>query len=1003
MKAASDRAVESQGRLEDDWEPGRLAHLMPRRVGEILLVASEYDAFILEEDGLLNELIFSEYSDLGLTNAPRVTRASTGEAALEMLRSRRYDLVITMMRLGGLKIADFGRAAREIAPGVPIVLLIASELDLPELDAQASELFVDDVFVWHGDAKLFLAIIKAVEDLWNVEHDTREGSVGVIILIEDSRRYRSSLLPKMYAELVQQTRSVMADSINRMHKLLRMRARPKILLANTFEQGIQLYQRYREHIFGVIVDVRFPRNGVSDPLAGIDFVRYVKADNPDIPALVQSSEPRNRTLAESVGGHFIHKRSSTLLIDLRTFMLDNFGFGDFQFKLPDGTYLGHRASDLRSMIAQLAVVPAESLDYHAKRNHFSNWLRARTEFALARKLRPRKRDEFNDAEALRRYLITAFSEALRQNRRGVVEAFKPETFDANSRFARIGGGSLGGKARGLAFIDALLGRHNLEREFEGVRIFVPRSVIIGADVFEEFLARHQLRSLALLTSDDARIAEAFLQADLPESLLKDLRAYLEQVRTPIAVRSSSLLEDSQHYPFAGIYETRMLPNNHPDDAVRLKHLCDAVRLVYASTFSAAARQYLESTPHRVEEQQMALTLQPVVGLRRENYFYPSFAGVARSYNFYPFGEMRPEDGVASVGLGLGRLIVEGGEALRFCPAHPHILPQLEGDRFIQQSQRGFYAIDLSRPDIGPAFGDTRIEVRLGLDVAERHGTLAPVGSVWSEENQALYDGIHRPGVRVITFAHVLKSDLFPLAPLLQRVLALGQSGLNGPIEMEFAVNLDIRPMEFAVLQIRPFVAGTESETVEIDAAARPDLALVTDHALGNGVLDNLRDVVYIRPEKFDTANTVAIARQIAEVNAALRSEDRPYLLIGPGRWGSSNHWLGIPVTWAQISFARVIVETTLAGFTVDPSQGSHFFQNLTSFGIPYLTVDARSDGSFIDWAWLDAQPAVRETEWIRHVRLSSPIEVRVDGRRSRAIVLKRARRPMTLADADRGA
>ena len=985
-RGAGERAV-----VSPDWRLGRFPNLMPRRIQEILLVSSAYDSFILEEDGLLTELIFSEYTDLGLTHAPRVTHVTEAEEALDTLRGGSFDLVITMLRMTLAELREFGQAVRQLNAELPVVLLVASELELARLPTQTGELNLDSVYVWQGDAKVFLAIIKVLEDRWNAVHDARLGGVGVIILVEDSRRFRSSLLPIMYSELVKQARAVMAEGLNRMHRLIRMRARPKILVAESFEAGVELLEQHRDHVFGVIADVRFPRRGKLDPRAGIDFIGRVKADLPDIPTLLQSSDRRNRSLAESIGADFLHKRSTTLLHDVRQFMLNNFGFGDFVFRMPDGQEIA-RASDLRSMARILRKVAPESLDYHARRNHFSNWLRARTEFVLARRLRPRTVSEFRDLESLRRFLTAAFTQALRQSRRGVIEDFERETFDSASRFARIGGGSLGGKARGLAFFDALLARHPLDREFPVARVYVPRSLVIETDVLDAFLENNRLRSLALYEAENEWIKQAFLKAELPDRVIGDLRTYLEMMRQPLAVRSSSLLEDSHYHPFAGVYETFMIPNNHEDPRVRLEHLCDAIKLVFASTFFDEARRYLRATPYRIEEQSMAVLVQEIVGSRHERYFYPNFAGVVRSYNFYPFGTAKPEDGVACVALGLGKQVVEGGAALRFSPAHPQASPQLStGKQFLNQSQREFYAVDLGRPESGP-HDQSETVARLELEDAERQGTLAAVGSVWSDENNAFYDGIQRAGVRVVTFAHVLKSDLFPLAAILRRLLKIGREGMSGPVEIEFAVNLESEPKEFAVLQVRPYTAGGYYDPVELDELPAEALLCESSQAMGHGVIGGIRDVVYIKPQTFDAANTLDIAREVAAMNEALRAQDRHCLLIGPGRWGSSNRWLGVPVNWGQISTARVVVETTLENFAVDSSQGSHFFHNLVSFGVAYLTVNPRTGRGAIDWSWLESRRAVAESDFVRHVRLAEPLEARVDGRSSRAVVLKRARR-----------
>ena len=981
-----------------DWRLGRFPNLMPHRIQEVLIVSSPYDSFILEEDGLLTEMVYAEYQDLGLTHAPTITRVSTGEEALAAIREDHYDLVITLLRLGDTDVAKFSEAVHEIDPKLPVVLLVASDWELTRILHFRKPPHVDSTYVWHGDTTIFLAIIKVLEDRMNADHDARVGDVGVIILVEDSVRFRSSLLPIIYSQLVKQTRAVMADGLNHMDKLLRMRARPKVLVAETYDEGMALFERYRKQLFGVIADVAFPRAGQRDLQAGITFIRHIKLELPDVPALLQSSDASNGQLAEQIGARFLHKLSETLLQDVRSFMLDNFGFGEFVFRMPDMREVA-RAGDLRSMSRVLREVPIESIEYHARRNHFSNWMRARTEFALARRIRPRRVSEFRDLEELRRYLVRMIGDAIRQNRRGVVEDFSRERFDSGCSFARIGGGSLGGKARGLAFVDALLAGANFEHEFPGVHVHVPRSVVIGTDVFDEFLESNQLRASALYGGDQARLVRSFLTARLPASIVVNLRAFLDIVRSPVAVRSSSLLEDSQFHPFAGVYDTHMLANNDPDDSVRLAQLCNAIRLVYASLFFTAARRYLDATPHRLDEEKMAVILQPIVGTRHGDVHYPEFSGVARSYNYYPFEPMRPEDGVATVALGLGKTVVDGGQSLRFCPAHPQVLPQMgTGEEFINQSQRTFFAIDVSRVHgstdvtLERDLDHDRCLVQLGLDEAIKHGTLDLLGSVWSPDNQAFHDGIHRPGVPVISFAHILKNEAFPLAALLRRLLEIGRVGMNSPVELEFAANLSVEPKEFAVLQIRPCGHCGDFEAVDVSGFSQDEMVCYSPHALGNGVIPGLADVVYVKPEQFDPAHTPTIAEEIAELNEQLLAANHPYLLIGPGRWGSSHSYLGIPVTWAQICAARVIAETTLDDFIVEPSQGSHFFQNLTSFGIAYLTINPHSHQGFIDWHWLDAQPATHETAFVRHVRLDHSLEARLNGQTSHAAVLKRPHR-----------
>lgn len=966
---------------------GRSSELMSRRVESILLVATPYDSFVLEEDGLLSEMIYSEYADLGLSNAPALTRVPSGDEALAALRVRGFDLIITMPRIGDQDLAGFTHAVREAAPGAPLVLLASSEAELLQLRSERKGVNADWTYVWQGDPKLFVAMVKLIEDAWNVENDTLVGGVGVLILVEDSVRHRSSLLPLMYGELVKQTRSVMRDGLNRAQRLLRLRARPKILVAENFEQGVALLDRFRDVLFGVIADVAFPRGGANDPRAGIDFIRLALETSPDLPVLLHSSDESNRRVAEQIGVPFLHKRSRTLLDDLRRFMVENFGFGDFVFRLPDRSEVG-RACDIRQMCDVLRGIPPESLEYHARRNHFSNWLRARTEFELAQRMRPRRVSEFESLDELRSFLVQAFEETLRDNRRGVVEEFSSQRYDAAAGFWRVGGGAIGGKARGLVFVDAMLARSAQRFAELDVRVHVPPAVVLCTDVFDEFLSGSGLRGPALNATDDAWIRQAFLAAELPPDVLEALRAFLSVHHSPLAVRSSSLLEDSLHHPFAGVYDTFMIANDHPDAAVRLRQLSAAVRLVYASTFLSTARQYLEASSQRLEEQRMAVVLQAVVGARRDMFHYPSFAGVARSYDFYPVGATRPEHGVANVVLGLGQLVVDGGPSVRFCPLRPQILPQFSNPReFLQRSQKRFLAIELSRsgptPDVAPP-----PLASLDLDAAERHGTLAAVGSVWSAENAAFYDGIYRPGERVVTFAHVLKSDLFPLARVLEHVQQIGQESMGGPVEFEFAVELSRRPREFAILQMRPYGRGASWPSVDLSEIREDAVLCACEHAMGNGVIEGLADVVYVRPDRFDAARTQEIARDIAGINAELRAQDRGCVLIGPGRWGSTNRWLGIPVNWSQINTARIIVEAGLEQFVVDPSQGAHFFHNLTAAGSAYLTVSAHAERGFVDWAWLDSQPAAHETELVRHVRLGSPLDARIDGRTSRALILK---------------
>ncbi len=966
-------------------------HLMPFRVQEILLVASMYDAFTLEEGGRLTELLLSEYRELNLSFPPHVTRASTGEEALLLMETRRFDMVITMSRLGDMDATEMATRIKALTPDLPIYNLSFNPRELQHLQALDTVCCIDRYFLWNGDVRLLLGIIKYCEDRENVAHDTRYGDVRCILLIEESVRFYSSYLPLIYTEVLNQTQSLMMEGINLSHRLLRLRARPKILLAVTFEEAWDYYREYKDSLLGVISDGRFPWKGRAQDDAGVEFIRRVKFVDPHTPAVLQSSNKDLARVAEEIGAGFIHKKSRKLLKELRAFMLDNFGFGDFVFRLPDGTEEG-RASDLKALSHLLGTVSGESIRHHASHDHFSNWLRARTEFGLAASLRPVKVTEFSDNEALRKYLIEIISRFRAESHRGVVADFSRRHFDTSNAFVRIGGGSLGGKGRGLAFMNSILYRYGVTNRFAGTLIQVPPTAVIGTDVFDLFMRQGDLRERVMSDAEDSEINQFFLEAKLPPEIYGDLEAFLEQVRYPLAVRSSSLLEDSQFQPFAGVYSTYMLANSHDDLRVRLDQLCDAIKLVFASAYSRAAKSYIEATSNRIEEEKMAVIVQQMVGQRYENYDYPHFSGVANSSNFYPAHGMEPEDGVAVVALGLGRTVVEGGKALRFSPKNPTVLPQFGTiDDWLKISQRKFYAVDVSDPESYPSERDDFNLALLDLEDAERHGTLEPLGSVYSSANNMIYDGIHREGARLVSFAHILKSDLFPLADILQLLLELGRRTMSAEVEIEFAVVLgdgQLRPHQFGFLQIRPQAAGYAAPDIPADLMTSEEAVVVTDVALGNGRQDEIRDILYVPRQVFDRGKTREIAAEIDTFNRRLVDEARPYLLVGPGRWGSSDRWLGIPVRWEQISGARVIVETDLADFKVTPSQGTHFFQNLTSFQVGYLTVNSTQGKGRLDWDWLDEQSAQGEGKYLRHIVLEDPLAILIDGRTSRGVVLR---------------
>ncbi len=971
----------------------QFSSLMQRRVHNILLVSSLYDSFTFQEDGNLGEMLFSEYQELNLSSAPAFSRVSTAEEAIAVVKREPPDLVITMPRVGEMDVFEFGRQLKGIAPDLPVVLLAYDTRELALLEARDDHFGVDRIFVWLGDARLFLTIIKWLEDHLNAAPDTELSGLKVILLVEDSVHFYSVFLPMLYTEIVEQTQTLMGEGVNRMQRLLRMRARPKVLLAATYEEAEELYRKHRDHILGVMTDARFPHGGKCDAGAGADLIRAIHSDRDDIPMLLHSNEPENAEVAREIGATFVNKSSPTLLHEIRGFLRTYLGFGDFVFRMPGGEIVA-TAGNLKQLVAALKEVPDESIMYHAGRNDFSMWLMARTEFDLAKAIRPIGVSEFATAVDLRAYLLRVVKEYRARARAGLVQEFYSDSFDEEGAFTRIGAGSLGGKGRGLAFMHSLIGEYEVEHSVRGVRISVPPTTVVATDIFERFMEDNDLSFLALSDADDADIRHAFLGAKLPQETRDELRAFLERVTYPLAVRSSSLLEDSSYQPFAGIYQTYMLPNSDPDIDVRLGELCRAIRLVYASTYCADSKSYIESTPNRLEDERMAVVVQQVTGLRHGDYLYPDIAGVARSYDYYPVKGLKPEDGVASAVLGMGRMVVDGGKCIRFSPVQPRRLFQFSSTQaYLENAQREFFALDMAKP--APVHeplieADSNLAL-LDLESAMAHGTLAPVGSTYSSENDRVYEGVYRDGVKLVTMAGVLSGDAFPLPKVLAFLLDIGQAGFSTHVEIEFAVNLSREegvPHEFTFLQIRPLVFDVSTEEIELNEIHPEDTICISGSTLGHGQIKGIRDIVFVRPDTFERASTVAMADEIGKLNRQLRDEGRPYLLIGPGRWGSADHWLGIPVTWSHISGARCIVETQMEGITVEPSQGTHFFQNITSFGIGYFTLGGPGVSSHFDPDWLMAQTPVSESEHVRHLRIPDELEIVVNSRSSFGVIMK---------------
>ena len=970
--------------------------LMRFRVGEILLVSSLYDSYILEEDGQLGDRILADYVDLHLRYTPRVTRVSSAHKALTMLGNRRFDLVITMMRLPDMEVVEFSQAVKS-RYGTPVVMLAYDSPELRGILKTFDPSAVRHVVVWSGDSRILLATIKLIEDRWNVDHDTERGMVRVILLVEDSVRRLSSCLPMIYTELMTQTRNVMAEGLNYVDKLLRMRARPKILLARDYEEAQRLYTKYSKRMLTVISDVRFPRDGKMNAEAGLELLQWIREQDPRLPVVMHSAEPVDRERVMARDSYFLDKNSPTWLQDLHEFFVTQLGFGDFIFRDAHSGHEIDRAKSMHQLERKIRTIPDDSLVYHLGNHHLSTWMMARGEHNVASSMRSRILSEFPDLDHAREYVCDQLRALRVEKRRGVVSDFPSEEFDPSTPFVRIGGGSLGGKGRGIAFLAALMHRLRLNERYPGVRIGVPQTVAIGTDAFTKFLEDNELEKAAVHSDDDTAIAAAFLAADLDRDLMRSLQEFLKVVRHPLAVRSSSLLEDSLYQPFAGMYSTLMLPNNHPRLGVRLQQLCAAIKLVYASTFYQGPKAYIRSSPFRVEEERMGVIVQQLAANRHGDVCYPNFAGVAQSYNFYPVGKLQAQEGLVQVALGLGKMVVEGGNVLRFSPARPKVLPQFSTIRdMLRNSQKEFYALDLANPDVRfKASGEGPL-VKLGLDRAEADGTLAPVGSVFSHTDGVVRDGIYHKGPRLVTFAHVLKSNQFPLAAVLQDLLSIGRRATGNEVEIEFAVNLnppgaDLH--EFAVLQCRPMARSGGNTVVDLEQP-EPGRALCwTKQALGNGIIDDLYDVVYVPLATWDPSHTVEIAREVGQINERLEAEGRRYILIGMGRWGTADHWLGIPVGWHEIAGARVMVEVGTADYQVEPSQGSHFFHNITAFRIGYLTVQEGRGGAHIDWDILDRAPAIGQTTHVRHVRFDHPLPVALDGRKGCGAIFRPGETP----------
>jgi CheY-like chemotaxis protein len=964
---------------------------MPYQVKKFLLVASLYDYFMLEEDGRLQELLLKTYQQWNLGYIPQFLRINGGENALQVIKNEKFDLIIVVMRLGDMDPFTFGRLVKEIDPLLPVIGLAFNTPELKRLLEIDDGTAVERIFVWQGDGRILLGILQYIEDRKNAVIDIQFGGFQSILLIEDDIDFYSSYLPIVFSVLRELTEQLLKDDLTFAQKLKRQNGRPRIQLATSYEEATAIFEHSKNNLLGIITDSSFPENKILNPTAGLMFVKKVLSVLPNLPILLQSSEPAAEVMAQKAGIGFLSKNSPTLLHDLKKFLSSSFGFGDLVIK-DDRVAVESRVININQLFSIVAGLPDIDLRKIVNRGDLDRWLRARTEFELANTIQVFISQTSGPVLELGGQLKKIIADFRTASHRGSIVAYSRYFHEDYSQFSIIGSGSIGGKARGLAFLDKILANNFDQGQFPKTEIAIPRTVVIGTDMFDDFIKENNLLTFAVENHSDNHIVNRFINASLPAKMVGDLRDFIKHVRVPLAVRSSSLLEDSLYLPFAGIYATKMLPNDQYGDDIRFLNLVNAIKFVYASTFFRQAKSYINSTPHRIEDEKMAIVIQPVVGTLYRDCFYPDFSGVARSYNYYPVGQAKPEDGVVNVALGLGKTVVDGGVSLRFTPAFAGILPQFTSIKdMFSFSQRDFYAVSMKHTASVAFLEEDQYLVKQGLERAEKDGVLQYLASTYSRENDAVYDGISFSGPRIINFAHILKNEIFPLAKILQCLLKLSSEAMDCPVEIEFAATLDaanVFPAVFSILQVRPLVVNDELVKVELAATQNEFALCYSDQVLGNGVSQIIQDIIFVKPTIFAAAKSPEIAIEVDNLNSKLRAENIPYLLIGPGRWGSTDPWLGIPVKWSQISGVKVIVEVSLPNLNVDPSQGSHFFQNMTSLRIGYFTIPLNSANGFIDWPWLEGQPALNETTFLRHVCLAQPLKVMIDGRKSQGIILK---------------
>jgi len=988
-------------------------NLMMRRIYNVLIVANPYDAFMLEDDGRIEEKIYNEYMELGLRYPPTFTQVSTTEEAAAVLRSTVIDLVICMPGNADNDAFDVARDIKGKFPNIHCVVLTPFSHGITKRMQNEDLSIFDYVFCWLGNTNLILSIIKLIEDKMNLEHDIQEAGVQMILLVEDSIRFYSSILPNLYNYILEQSKNFSQEALNRHAATMRMRGRPKVVLARTYEEAQKLYDKYSDNTLGVISDARFPLKSAAKafgnevmpeekpkhrtdtfgrekcPDAGLQLFRYIRKNDPFVPLIIESSESENRAKAEAEGFRFVDKNSKKMSVDLRRLMEEHMGFGDFIFRDPKTHEEIMRIHSLKELQDNIFNIPNDSMLYHISRNHMSRWLCARAIFPVSAFLKHVTWEKLQDVDAHRQIIFDAIVQYRHMKNIGVVAVFDRMKFDKYAHFARIGEGSLGGKGRGLAFLDNIIKRHPEFNQFENATVQIPKTVVLCTDIFDEFMDTNSLYQVALSDADDDTILKAFLRAKLPDRLVEDFFAFFDVVKSPIAIRSSSLLEDSHYQPFAGIYSTYMIP--YLDDKYEmLRMLSDAIKGVYASVFFRDSKAYMQATSNVIDQEKMAVILQQVVGTQYGDRFYPSISGVARSLNYYPIGDEKAEEGTVSLALGLGKYIVDGGLTLRVCPYHPNqVLQTSEMEIALRETQTQFYALDLKNTGHNFSLDDGFNLLKLPVKEADNDGALTFIASTYDPYDMIIRDGIYPGGRKVITFANVLQHDVFPLPRILQLVQEYGQSEMRRPVEIEFAVTLNQQKKNgtFYLLQIRPMVDVKANLEEDLNLIKDKDVLLKSNNSLGHGIMEDIQDVIYVKTDGYTASNNPTIAYEIEKMNRKFLDEGKHYILVGPGRWGSSDSWLGIPVKWPHISAARVIVEAGLTNYRVDPSQGTHFFQNLTSFGVGYFTINAYMKDGIYNQEVLDTRPAIEETRFIRHVRFDKPLIVKMDGKKKLGVVM----------------